>query len=59
MTSQTWQLVSMIVWWGSVIGAFVIAGNKGRNRLGWVVFAAFVPLIAILILALLPKRRTA
>ena len=51
------QLVTVVAWWASVIGAYLIAQRKGRNRLGWVVAAAFVPLIAVGVVALLPARR--
>ena len=53
------QLVATVAWWASVIGAYLIAQRKGRNRFGWVVAAAFVPLIAVGVVALLPARRVA
>jgi hypothetical protein len=50
------EFLGTIVWWACVIGAYYMAKHRGRNRFGWTLAAVFVPLIALAVVALLPRR---
>jgi hypothetical protein len=45
-----------VLWWACVIGTYYVAKHKGRNRFGWTLAAVFVRLIALAIVAVLPRR---
>lgn len=47
----------VIIWIGCAIACYFVAKNKGRNAAGWAVAGFFFSLIALLIVALLPKRQ--
>jgi hypothetical protein len=51
------QFLSMVIWWGSVIGSYLIAQHKGRNRFGWTITSCFLPLITLIVVALLRSKR--
>lgn len=46
----------VIVWIGCAVACYFVAKSKGRNAGGWAVAGFFFSLIALLIVALLPKR---
>ncbi|MGH9225014.1 MAG: hypothetical protein ACRD2W_14840 [Acidimicrobiales bacterium] len=48
--------VSLVAWWGGVIGTYYIAKNKGRNRFGWTLAACLAPLTVLVVVVLLPRK---
>jgi hypothetical protein len=50
------SFLGTLVWWVSIFGAYFLASHRGRNRFGWTVAAVFVPFLALLVLALLPRK---
>jgi hypothetical protein len=57
--AQAISLLGTVVWWACVIGTYLVARDKGRNRFVWTLVAVFVPLITLIIVAVLPDRRSA
>jgi hypothetical protein len=47
----------LIIWVAFAIGCYFVAKSKGRNAGGWAVAGFFFSFIALIILALLPKRQ--
>jgi len=45
-----------VAWWAGVIGTYFLASHKGRNRLGWTLAAVVLPLIALIVVAVLPRK---
>jgi hypothetical protein len=55
---QVAQAITALVWWVCVIVTYAYAKDRGRNRFGWTVAAMFVPLIAVVLVIVLPSRRS-
>ena len=53
------ELLATAVWWGGVIGAWVIASNKGRRGWAYGLLAAFVPIIGLVVALVVSDRRRA
>jgi hypothetical protein len=52
-------IVSIVIWLALIWITARIALNKGRNVVGYAIFAAIVPVIALIVIALMPPKRTA
>jgi hypothetical protein len=55
----TFTLISLVI---SIVCAAIcyrIAINKDRNPVGWTLLGFFLPLIGIIVIALLPRKRPA
>jgi len=52
------SLIGFVLWILVMVWIYNIAKRKGRHPLGWVVLGFFFFLIALVILALLPSKRT-
>jgi uncharacterized membrane protein YhhN len=55
ITALQWT-VGIIIWFVAIIAAVGIAMNKGRSGIGWGLLAAILPVIALIIVALLPPK---
>jgi hypothetical protein len=53
------QQIILFIWVGCGIGGALIAGSKGRSALGWGVLGFLFGLLALLVIALLPEKKTA
>jgi hypothetical protein len=51
-------LLGFIVWILVMVWIYNIAKRKGRHAVGWVILGFFFSLIALLVVALLPSKRT-
>jgi hypothetical protein len=51
-----WWLIIVIIWVMFIYFTFMLAASKGRSPLLWVIFAIFLPLIAVILLMILPPR---
>ena len=51
-------LVGVVIWVVLIAWTVSIARKKGRSALGWGVFAFFFSIIALIIVAVMPSRRT-
>ena len=58
MTLIVW-IISIVVYLAFIYFTFMIARAKGRSAVLWTILAIFFPLIALIIVALLPTRRGA
>jgi hypothetical protein len=53
-----YNLIGFVIWLLVMVWIYNIAKRKGRHALGWVILGFFFSLIALLVLALLPSKRT-
>ena len=51
-------LLGFIVWILVMVWIYNIAKRKGRHALGWLILGFFFSLLALLVIALLPSKRT-
>ncbi len=51
-------LIGVVIWVVLIAWTVSIARKKGRSALGWGVFAFFLSIIALIIVAVMPSRRT-
>ena len=51
-------IISFIVWILCIAWTAAIARNKGRSSFGWGLLAFFFSFIALIVIALMPSRRT-
>ena len=51
-------LLGFIVWILVMVWIYNIAKRKGRHAVGWVILGFFFSLLALLLIALLPSKRT-
>jgi hypothetical protein len=51
-------LLGFIVWVLVMVWIYNIAKRKGRHAVGWVILGFFFSLLALLLIALLPSKRT-
>ena len=51
-------IIGFILWILVMVWIYNIAKRKGRHALGWVILGFFFWLIALLVVALLPSKRT-
>jgi hypothetical protein len=52
-------VIGLVIWIGLIAWTASIARKKGRSAFGWGVFAFFFSLIALIVVALMPSRRSA
>ncbi len=52
------SLIGFILWILVMVWIYNIAKRKGRHAVGWVILGFFFWLIALIIVALLPSKRT-
>jgi len=52
------SVISFIVWVLVMVWTYNIAKRKGRHAVGWVILAWFFFLLALIVVALLPSKRT-
>jgi hypothetical protein len=53
-----YNLIAFVIWLLVMVWIYNIAKRKGRHALGWIILGFFFSLIALLVLALLPSKRT-
>ncbi len=53
-----WWLISFILWVVIMVWIYNIAKRKGRHALGWVILGFFFSLITLIVVLLLPSKRT-
>jgi hypothetical protein len=51
-----WWIIGVFVWALFIYFTYMLAASKGRSPLLWVVLAIFFPLIAIIVLLLIPPK---
>ena len=51
-------LIGFLLWIVIMVWIYNIAKRKGRHPLGWVILGFFFSLIALVVLLLLPSKRT-
>jgi hypothetical protein len=51
-------VISFVVWLLIMVWIYNIAKRKGRHPVGWLILGFFFTLIALIILLLLPSKRT-
>jgi len=51
-------VISFVVWVLIMVWIYNIAKRKGRHPVGWLILGFFFTLIALIILLLLPSKRT-
>jgi hypothetical protein len=56
--SFLYGIVSFIVWLLVMVWIYNIAKRKGRHAVGWVILGLFFWILALIVLALLPSKRT-
>jgi hypothetical protein len=56
--SFLYSVVSFIVWVLVMVWIYNIAKRKGRHAVGWVILGFFFSILALIVLALLPSKRT-
>ncbi len=52
------SLLSFVVWVAIMVWIYNIARRKGRHAVGWVVLGFFFSLIALVLILVLPSKRT-
>jgi uncharacterized membrane protein YdjX (TVP38/TMEM64 family) len=52
------SLIGFVLWILVMVWIYNIAKRKGRHAVGWVILGFFFWLIALLVVALLPSKRT-
>jgi hypothetical protein len=50
--------IGLVIWIALIAWTVSIARKKGRSALGWGILAFFFTIIALIIVAILPSRRT-
>lgn len=50
--------IYFVVWVAVMVWVYNIAKRKGRHAVGWVIFAFFFSLLALILILLLPSKRT-
>jgi uncharacterized membrane protein len=53
-----YAIVSFVVWVLIMVWIYNIAKRKDRHAVGWLILGFFFSLIALIVLALLPSKRT-
>jgi hypothetical protein len=53
-----WYLISFVLWVVVMVWIYTIAKRKGRHALGWLILGFFFSLITLIIVLLLPSKRT-
>lgn len=51
-----WWILGVVVWALFIYFTFLLAASKGRSPLLWVVLAILFPLIAIIVLLIIPAK---
>jgi cbb3-type cytochrome oxidase subunit 3 len=52
------SLISFILWIAVMVWIYNIARRKGRHPVGWVILAFFFWVLALVLILLLPSKRT-
>lgn len=52
-----WGFLAMVAWWVCVYGTWRVADARGRGPWRWTLLAVAVPLVALVVVWLLPSRR--
>lgn len=52
-------LISLAVWAGLVYATYSVAKSKGREPTPWIIFAIVLPLIALIVVAVMPPKGAA
>jgi uncharacterized membrane protein len=53
-----WYLLSVAAWVVIMVWIYAIAKRKGRHAVGWLVLGFFFSIITLIIVLLLPSKRT-
>ena len=53
-----YSIISFVVWVLIMVWIYNIAKRKGRHPIGWLILGFFFTFIALIILLLLPSKRT-
>jgi uncharacterized membrane protein len=53
-----WWLISFVLWVVIMVWIYNIAKRKGRHALGWLILGFFFSLITLIVVLLLPSKRT-
>jgi hypothetical protein len=53
-----WYLISFVLWVVIMVWIYTIAKRKGRHALGWLILGFFFSIITLIIVLLLPSKRT-
>lgn len=53
-----YSIVSFVIWLLVMVWIYNIAKRKGRHALGWVILGFFFSILALIVLLLLPSKRT-
>ena len=56
--SFLYGIVSFIVWLLVMVWIYNIAVRKGRHAVGWLILGFFFSILALIVLLLLPSKRT-
>ena len=56
--SIIWSLVSFALWVVIMVWIYNIAKRKGRHAFGWLILGFFFWILALILVALLPSKRT-
>ena len=51
-------LISFVIWVLIMVWIYNIARRKGRHAFGWLILGFFFSLLALIVVALLPSKRT-
>jgi hypothetical protein len=57
-SSFFWSILSFAIWVVVMVWIYNIAKRKGRHAVGWVILGFFFSIIALIIVLLLPSKRT-
>ena len=53
-----WSILSFVIWVVVLVWIYNIAKRKGRHAVGWLVLGFFFSLLTLVVIALLPSKRT-
>ncbi len=53
-----WWVISFALWVVIMVWIYTIAKRKGRHAVGWVILGFFFSLITLIVVLLLPSKRT-
>lgn len=56
--AASWWVISFALWVVIMVWIYTIAKRKGRHALGWLILGFFFSLITLIVVLLLPSKRT-
>jgi uncharacterized membrane protein len=56
--SFLWSILSFVIWVVVLVWIYNIAKRKGRHAMGWLILGLFFSIITLIIVLLLPSKRT-